>query len=149
MVPPIARQPGWVQAVAACKNHGLALLVNGTVVQWGNRTAAGRVPDAALSNVVSMSCNDDSSFAYKVQRLCKRSCQLKRFCPSSAVCWWYVDRMIWTRPILVYGLQADGTAIGWGDKVTTAQYPGFQVTFNEMPGIQEVGVSKGGMHHLW
>jgi hypothetical protein len=108
MLPPIARQPGWVQAVVACKSHGLALLVNGTVVQWGNRTAAGRVPDAALSNVVSMSCNDDSSFAYKVQCLCICSCQLKCFCPSSAVCWWFVDRMILARPILVYGLRLTG-----------------------------------------
>jgi hypothetical protein len=66
LVPPIARQPGWVLAVAACKNHGLALLVNGTVIQWGNSTTSGFVPDAALSNVLSISCNDDSSFAYKV-----------------------------------------------------------------------------------
>jgi hypothetical protein len=67
LVPPVARQPGWVQSVAACKNHGLALLVNGTVVQWGNNTMAGFVPDAALSNVLSISCNDDTSFAYKVR----------------------------------------------------------------------------------
>jgi hypothetical protein len=66
LVPPVVQQPGWVLAVAACRNHGLALLVNGTVVQWGNITTAGIVPESAKSGAMAISCNDDSSFAYKV-----------------------------------------------------------------------------------
>jgi len=60
-----AYNPDWVpvQAIAAGRNHNLALLTNGTVVAWGDNGFGQVSPPSNLSNVVAITAGDLHSAA--------------------------------------------------------------------------------------